>query len=74
MNMIENAKKAVLKAMEVHGDSPPHIAAEAYAKAVLGAIREPTLRMGIAGMAEYAESENTPNVWRAMIDAALAEG
>jgi len=44
------------------------------ARFVLGVIREPTVEMGNAGGKPRARGELAPTIWKAMIDAALAEG
>jgi len=48
--------------------------AESYARIVIAAMREPTIPMCNAGDKEHRgvdDPDDTPRVWRAMIDAAL---
>lgn len=78
-NIIKRAARAVEQLIGSHCEncetpipSDPH----EIARAVLQAIREPSEAMKIAGHGEEAPSRQVskvPNIWQAMIDAALAD-
>jgi len=81
-DMIARAAKAIrnyVAAIEVGSNATveapdPMVHAESYARIVIAAMREPTIPMCNAGDKEHRgvdDPDDTPRVWRAMIDAAL---
>ena len=80
-DMIERVARAL---HDMHGAGPAYeLAADDWrdmARAAIEAMREPTQKMRLAGIAEYSRPDPTPEhestlifnaVWRAMADAAL---